>query len=321
MKILPLMSFFVLICGGAFAQTNLVVNGGFEDNGGVDTSVFRGWTVVNQGSGSWVVQKGTLPPTIYACRNDIVQPPPSGVAAMTSQSDPGSHILYQDVAIPASAGPIVLSYDIFYSSFADLSSPPTLDYHVKPNQQLRVDIVDPAAALTDVGSGVLANVYQTTSSDPLFLQSYVTHTFDLSRFAGRSIRLRIAEVDNGECFHAGIDNVSITTGACPTAAPGTVLVSYRGASSNCGATATPCFAAEQIAFSPSTAGYAFQACDTYAWDFGDGTTSSAMSPAHSYDAAGTYTVRFTVTNSLGTQVSGPATIVVLRLPRRRAAGH
>jgi len=70
MKIVRLMSFFVLIGGGAFAQTNLVVNGGFEDNGGVDTSVFRGWTVVNQGSGSWVVQEGTLPPTIYASSFD-----------------------------------------------------------------------------------------------------------------------------------------------------------------------------------------------------------------------------------------------------------
>jgi len=34
---------------------------------------------------------------------------------------------------------------------------------------------------------------------------------------------------------------------------------------------------------------------TYAWDFGDGTTSSERNPMHSYGAAGTYTVKLSVT--------------------------
>lgn len=37
----------------------------------------------------------------------------------------------------------------------------------------------------------------------------------------------------------------------------------------------------------------------YAWDFGDGATSTAVSPTHRYDAAGTYTVSLIVTDETG----------------------
>jgi PKD repeat protein len=39
----------------------------------------------------------------------------------------------------------------------------------------------------------------------------------------------------------------------------------------------------------------------YHWRFGDGTTSTAARPTHTYDAAGTYTVHLTVTNADGTE--------------------
>ena len=38
----------------------------------------------------------------------------------------------------------------------------------------------------------------------------------------------------------------------------------------------------------------------YLWDFGDGNTSTATSPSHTYNTAGTYTVKLTATNSGGT---------------------
>ncbi|MEI2703163.1 MAG: PKD domain-containing protein [Baekduia sp.] len=45
----------------------------------------------------------------------------------------------------------------------------------------------------------------------------------------------------------------------------------------------------------------------YAWDFGDGTTSTDPAPTHTYDAPGTYTVRLRVTSSTG--LAGEATAV------------
>lgn len=38
---------------------------------------------------------------------------------------------------------------------------------------------------------------------------------------------------------------------------------------------------------------------SYAWDFGDGTTSTSATPAHTYTAAGVYSVKLVVTNSAG----------------------
>ncbi|MBN9155506.1 MAG: PKD domain-containing protein [Microbacterium sp.] len=48
---------------------------------------------------------------------------------------------------------------------------------------------------------------------------------------------------------------------------------------------------------------------SYAWDFGDGQTGTGAAPSHTYGAAGTYTVKLTVTDSLGSS-STPATAQV-----------
>ena len=39
--------------------------------------------------------------------------------------------------------------------------------------------------------------------------------------------------------------------------------------------------------------------NTYLWDFGDGTTSTATNPVHTYTVSGTYTVKLTATNGCG----------------------
>lgn len=48
---------------------------------------------------------------------------------------------------------------------------------------------------------------------------------------------------------------------------------------------------------------------SWAWDFGDGGTSTAQNPSHSYAAAGTYTAKLTATNSAGSS-SATKTITV-----------
>ncbi|MEJ2207823.1 MAG: PKD domain-containing protein [Anaerolineae bacterium] len=49
---------------------------------------------------------------------------------------------------------------------------------------------------------------------------------------------------------------------------------------------------------------------SYAWDFGDGSTSFAANPAHTYDAAGTYQAILTVTDNAGAMGSDSVTISV-----------
>ncbi|MFD0569331.1 collagenase [Kitasatospora gansuensis] len=53
-----------------------------------------------------------------------------------------------------------------------------------------------------------------------------------------------------------------------------------------------------------------------AWNFGDGTTSTAANPAKAYAAAGTYTVKLTVTDDKGATatISKPVTVAVPGLP-------
>lgn len=48
----------------------------------------------------------------------------------------------------------------------------------------------------------------------------------------------------------------------------------------------------------------------YSWDFGDGTTSTAQNPVHTYTAAGTYTAALTVTNGAGTSTTSRQITVV-----------
>lgn len=319
------VALFLFVAGPANGvdPANLVVNGGFEQNSGLGTSVFTGWTVINQtgSSGSWYVQAGTAPgPGTLGCAKDlVVPPPPSGFAAMTTQNNPGSHILYQDVVIPSGVSSVTLSFDLYLNSSTDFAIPATLDFHQRPNQQFRVDLLDPSAPVTDVGTGVLASLFQTQPTDSSVDTAYARHTYDLSLFAGRTVRLRFAEVDSGQCFSAGVDNVSITAATCPASAPGSVVVAFHGDATGCTSSATKCAAGEGISFSALGISYTFQACDIYAWDFGDGSVSSLRSPNHAYVAAGSYTVRLTVTNPLGSSAAGTVVVSVGPPPPRLRA--
>ena len=53
---------------------------------------------------------------------------------------------------------------------------------------------------------------------------------------------------------------------------------------------------------------------TYSWDFGDGTSSTASNPVHTYTQAGQYLVRLTVSDGVNTSISTPSTISVGHAP-------
>jgi hypothetical protein len=198
---------------GAAGAANLIVNGTFESNGGVDTAVFTGWTEVDQAgsAGSFFVQTGTAPP--LSGSPPVVPAPPQGsFAAMSNQGEVTASFLYQDVAIPAS-GPATFQARIYINNFAPFFvTPNSLDYNNAPNQQARIDIVNPAAPINDTGAGVLLPIYRTNVGDPL-VSGYTQVSANLSQFAGQTVRLRFAVVVTDAPLLFGIDDVAINTGA------------------------------------------------------------------------------------------------------------
>lgn len=196
----------LLVPTSATAAT--VVNGDFE------TGTLNGWQVFNvppepEASGSWFAYSGTASPIAEAPE---VPPPPAGnFAAITAQGGAGTHILYQDVALE----PYYthqLSLLVYYHSFAPLAtpSPETLNAEIPaPNQQYRIDVMKPTAPIESVNpSDILATVFATKTGDPEELGPTPV-SVDLTPFAGQTVRLRFAEVDNEFYFAAGTDSVSI----------------------------------------------------------------------------------------------------------------
>jgi PKD repeat protein len=79
-------------------------------------------------------------------------------------------------------------------------------------------------------------------------------------------------------------------------------INYLGTQSACGPNATGCLPNEEIRFSAETWQYAWQDCDAFLWEFGDGNTSTTREPRHTYTVAGDRTVRLTVSNKHGNVV-------------------
>ncbi len=152
--------------------------------------------------GDWFVYSGTQAPI----SSFIISPPPDGAfAAVTDQGDPSSQVLYQDIDVPS--GSVACSVIVYYENASgQFVTASDLSYLTFPNQQARIDIMDPSAGDFDVGAGVLLNLFQTNPGDPFSL-GYTTIDFDLSQFAGTTVRFRAAEVDNQGTFNFAIDDV------------------------------------------------------------------------------------------------------------------
>jgi hypothetical protein len=142
-----------ILDGPGGSSTGTVTNGGFETNGGAGTSSLSGWSIIDQAGGSpdgsWYAQTGTTSPV----SSFTVQAPPAGsFAAMTDQTGAGSHVLYQEVTVPASGG--VLTFDLYLANRAldfFVPSPPTLAWDAAIPPSVPVPAMSPAA----IGSLIL----------------------------------------------------------------------------------------------------------------------------------------------------------------------
>lgn len=206
--------------GSAAAAT--ILNGGFE------TGNFQGWHVTRATeAGDWFTYAGTTT-SLGSKRSPVTKvpkPPQGQFAAMADQSAPESLILWQDIALEPGL-PHSLGLDAFYKSSAPLASPQTLSVDREllgesANQQFRIDLIRPDAPLDSVAPPeVLANLFQTKTAGAEEMAP-TRLGFDLTPFAGQTVRLRIAVAATGEpgvpppgrpvvgIFNAGIDAVSV----------------------------------------------------------------------------------------------------------------
>lgn len=177
-------------------------------NGGFETGDLTGWIVDDSGDGGFTVTSDT---TGFVSGVDILAPPESTYAAVTLMSGAGSHVLYQDVALPAGKRATFRAVIYLANAATDYVNAATagLSHSTEANQQFRVDVMNPSAGVRDVGTGVLLNVYRTMPGDPL-TSGYVRLNADLTTFAGQTVRIRFAEVDNQLYFHAAVDSVRVT---------------------------------------------------------------------------------------------------------------
>jgi len=178
-------------------------------NGNFETGDFTHWNSANLtgGSGDWFVYEGTKSPLSGF---NIAAPPQGNFAAVTDQEGPGSHVLYRNIKL-APGMRHELSFYLYYRNRADgFYTPKTLDYTEIPNQQYRVDVLRPSANPFTVNrNAILARLFRTKVGDPK-RQAPTLMTFNLTQFAGKTVRLRFAEVDNQFYFQASADKVKVT---------------------------------------------------------------------------------------------------------------
>jgi hypothetical protein len=176
-----------------------------------ESGTLASWKVERSGAGGWFVYaSGKTPPSPSESDPNVpfeVSDPPQGkFAAVTDMNGPGRRILYRDVVLD---GRYTLHATVFYVNAGPLTSPDTLDYENGANQQYRIDIVAPSAPVDSLAAAhLLANVFRTSPGDTDRREPFAV-TVDLSKWAGQTVRLRLAGVDNGGPLRAGVDNIRL----------------------------------------------------------------------------------------------------------------
>jgi glutamine cyclotransferase len=168
---------------GPGEASDLIVNGGFESGD------FTGWTLENVGSGTFVVSNSTYDPT----GPGTAQAPFTGVySALSTQSSPGTHAIYQQVTLPEGSQSTLKWVDRIRNHASAFSD---------PNQEYRVEI-------RDTNNLVLATLFSTNPGDAP-MQDWIERSADLSPYAGQTVRIAFVEQDNLGYFNVNIDDVLI----------------------------------------------------------------------------------------------------------------
>jgi CubicO group peptidase (beta-lactamase class C family) len=207
--VLATLGLFLTACGhrpkvAVRGQHGMFVMDDFE------SGALSGWKAVGGGSGGWLIYSNgrEAPDPAQSDSNapfDLPDPPQGRFAAVSDTNGPGTRILYRDVKLD---GRFRLHLTVYYAGVGGFRSPQTLAYDEPgANQQFRIDVVAPSAPIDSVAHGdVLANVFKTSAGEP-DRREPSTVRVDLSRWAGRTVRLRLAVTDNGGPLRAGVDDI------------------------------------------------------------------------------------------------------------------
>jgi CubicO group peptidase (beta-lactamase class C family) len=184
-----------------------------------ESGALAGWTLDPRGDGNWFAyQDGRQAPDPKQSNTfvpfNIPNPPQGKFAAVSDAAGPGAQLMYRDIKLE---GPMMLELTIFYTNGNDglsgysarFVSPRTLALNAGPNQQFRVDLLAPTAAADSMADAdVRATVFETRPDAPARRGPTPTR-YDLSPWAGQTVRLRVATASNQGPMRAGIDNVRL----------------------------------------------------------------------------------------------------------------
>ena len=163
---------------------NLLLNGAFESGD------FSGWTQINSGPGSFLINDGAFNPP---SPDPALEPCSGNFGAIASSTGPGQHSLYQDITIPADAGAVTVRWVDRIRNHASQFS--------DPNQEFRVEVWD-----TD--NNLISEIFSTDPGD-VRLAGCVLRSFDLSAFIGETIRLAFTTQDSLFFLNVHIDDVRV----------------------------------------------------------------------------------------------------------------
>jgi hypothetical protein len=199
------------------ANTNLSWSigpaGEFVQNGGFETGTFTNWFKENVGGGDWVVNDGTYNPP---GPESAIPPYTGSYSVVSEQTNTGTHVLYQDVALPPTASSAVLSWvDRIRNYASDFTS----------NQYFHVEI-------RTTNNTLLQMAFTTTNGETL-LNGWTNRMFDLSPYVGETVRIAFVEADSLNYFNVDLDNISVQVNS---AAPGVSNDVYFGTSPTPGPT-------------------------------------------------------------------------------------
>ena len=167
-----------------------------------ESGALSDWQTVENGAGAWSVAAG--PASGFKARFGSPAPP-GKFAILTGLNGPGTRILYRDLRLD---GRFSLRMTVFYATQMSFSHPRTLAHEeAEPNQQFRVDLVRPSAPIDSVARrDVLLNVFRTAPGDSS-LHHPIAVRVNVSRLAGRTVRLRVAVAENQAPLLAGVDDI------------------------------------------------------------------------------------------------------------------